>query len=603
MSKDRYLLIRTALSKSPRQLGGILDRKLRNRIFPRIPIDFDRRYERQIPDTVVFDAHPLRNDLDCLRNALSASERKSCRRRSNSFSGGTVTFLNRSRQLEDPGTVQSDDERLEGLPRLWYLKLAGFEPLEWLVFGFNDPEVADVDVERFDAWIHEFQVEHEIGSKSGYLRGAWTPYAVSHRIINLSRYAAWKGELAESIQRFLFKNLLFLEKHIEADVGGNHLIENGTALVLGGAVFPEHGHRFVDRGIDVLQHAITEQFLDDGYHYERSPMYHLAVTERLLSVCAVVKTRNKDIPETLRRVTGDAHSFIEHLITPDGTIPLLNDAVFGETFGATSTVRYGNRLGFAEEAIPTIDASGLVWFDQRDLLVLADYGASGPENLLVHTHNDPFTICVWVGGTRVITDTGTYDYQPGTKRQRSRSIRGHNTAHPEGLEPAAYDGRFLMADRLEPTVSMQRGSVDVVYGVYSAPESDYEHRRWLVNGDGWILVWDSIAHEHDLVSRLHSAPGIEIQRDPQPRFVSDGENILHTHPLQVVEISIEVTPHFPEFGIETQRKSLVFRSSRQSFGYLLSEDTESSVSVEATDSSLESVTVSGEKIELPEVES
>lgn len=601
MSRDRFLFIRTALRKSPQQLSRILDRKLRNRIVPRLPIDFDRRYERQIPDNAVFNADPLKEDLNWLRNALSATERTWYRHRSNEFVGGSVTFLNRSRHLKDPATVQSDDERLEGLPRLWYLKLAGFEPLEWLVFGFDDPESTDVDLESFDTWIREFHIDQCIGSESGYLRGAWTPYAVSHRIINLSRYAAWTGELTESNQRFLFKNLLFLEKHIEEDVGGNHLIENGAALVLGGAVFPQHGHRFVERGIDVLQHAVTEQFLDDGYHYERSPMYHLAVTERLLSVCAVGKTLNNDIPEAIRKGTGEAHAFIEHLITPDRKIPLLNDAVFGETFEGSSIVRYGNRLGFDEQITPTIDASGLVWLDQHDLFVLADYGASGPKNLLAHTHNDPFTICVWVGGTRVITDTGTYDYQPGTRRQRSRGVRAHNTAHPEGTEPAAFDGRFLMADRLEPTVGMHRGSVDVLYGVYSEP-AEYEHQRWLVNGDGWILVWDSIAHEHNLVSRLHTAPGIEIRRDPQPRFVKNGEKILHTHPLQVEAISIVETTHFPKFGVETQRGSLVFRNSGQSFGYLLSEEKMSSVSVEATDSNLECVIVGGEQFDIPEVE-
>lgn len=600
--KKYELLIRTALQRSPRQLGGIVERKFRNRVLPRIPVNFDGRYAARVPDDLVLQPEPHGVVLQQLQNALTKQVRKSYRDRTLEFLEGSVTFLNRRRQIDEPGTVRPDDSRLEGLPRLWYLKLAGFTPLEWAMLGFDESKSMANGPERFDTWIRTFANEQRIGMDTGYLRGAWTPYAVCHRIITLTKYAVWHNGLEKKAVEFLYKNLLFLDKHVEEDVGGNHLIENGAALVAGGLVFAKYGNRFVRRGIEILQQACSKQFLEDGYHYERSPMYHIAVTERLISICLLLDAADRSIPEQVHETAAQAHAFIEHLTASDSDIPLLNDSVYGEALSPMACSRYGRSAALADQANPELDASGLVWIQQDSGMLLADFGASGPENLLAHTHNDPFTICVWVDEQPVITDTGTFDYQSGKRRQRSRSIRAHNTAHPKGVEPVEFGGRFLMADRLNPTISMNGTNRRVLSGEYTAPDANYSHQRTIIEGPDWWFIWDVLDSNSTIVSRLHSAPGIDINIDTPIQFVEKGESRLQVHPIQTDSFSVKSTPYFPEFGVEKQRDSLVLYSDNRAIGYLLGLGQPESVSVTTDGSELRGVRVDGKQFKIPEVD-
>jgi hypothetical protein len=595
---DYELLARTALSKSPKQLTGVISRKIRNRFVHRLPVDFDARYERRIPDGFTFDIGPHGRNLQEIRDVLAEKERRLYRSRVEEFLDGSVSFLNRRREIKNPAKLQPEDPQIEELPRLWYLKLVGFEPLEWVTLGFGDVQSLTGSPNQLDQWVREAAKRHRVGSRLGYLRGYWTPYAVCLRIINLTRYAAWRGGVNQRVQEFLFKNLLFLQNHIEGDVGGNHLIENGAALVSGGLAFRDSGEQFVDRGIEVLQRAVHEQFLADGYHYERSPMYHLAVTERLLSVCSLLSKTERRIPDNLREATAEAHAFVEHLTEPNGVgdIPLLNDSVLGETLSAEACSQYGRDIGFAEKTKPVLDASGLTWLTQNEVSMLVDYGASGPEHLLAHTHNDPFTICVWADGETVLTDTGTFDYQPGKRRQQSRSVQSHNTAHPEGEEPVAFGGRFLMADRLQPVVTHVSDSWDVYHGNYSA---GYEHARTVVEGSNWWLVWDSVESNEPIVSHLHSAPGIEVQTDTRFRFINGEQVLLRGTPINADDISVDTTPYFPRFGVENDRKTVTLRTDGEGIGYVLSRQPIDSVSVEANGGTLMEICVDSEQFELP----
>ncbi len=47
---DTWLLLyHTVRNMKPTQVGGTLERKTRHAVVPRLPIDFDDRYEQQVP--------------------------------------------------------------------------------------------------------------------------------------------------------------------------------------------------------------------------------------------------------------------------------------------------------------------------------------------------------------------------------------------------------------------------------------------------------------------------------------------------------------------------------------------------------------------------
>lgn len=572
--KDRYdLLVRTAARKSPRQLSGIVLRKARNCVIPRLPVDIDKRYRRRIPDSLITDleAHSLDNQQ--LRSALSDHEKRQYQELCSEFTDGFVTFLNRTRRVSSPSEISSESNRFSELPRLWLIKSAAFEPFLWGVLGYETPDECDAFADRLNSWLESYTRTKSIGSHTGYLRGFWAPYAVSLRIITLSRYGAWKGGLTQEEKQFLYKNLLFLKNNVEWDVGGNHLIENGTALVVGGCVFPDEGDRFVEKGLDVLKSAVSTQFLDDGYHFERSPMYHLEVTKRMLSVVSILSTQEIDLPEWLTQTVVSACDFTEYLRPPDDRIPLLNDAAFGQAHQLETILAYASSIGVDGSFRESPGESDIYWYETDEITLLFDAGDSGPEHQMAHTHNDPSTILIWKGDSRVITDTGVFDYQPGENRTISRSVESHNTVQVDGAEPVNYGGRFRMSGAItSQTTTATTDKVSAVTTQYEVSECEpYQHRRTVYRGNDWLFVWDNVqAEASPYTSRLHAHPDVSVRRDKKDiAFVSEDGSKLCIKPIQVEEVDIETRPYFPKFGVELDRDVVKFRTSNRTFGYFV----------------------------------
>ncbi|HVR41432.1 MAG TPA: heparinase II/III family protein, partial [Thermoanaerobaculia bacterium] len=102
---------------------------------------------------------------------------------------------------------------------------------------------------------------------------AWDPYTISVRVPHWLRYAD-----DPVIQASIRKQLEFLANNIEHDIGGNHVIKNLRALILGNVE--------ADRAMKLLRHEVKEQILEDGGHIERTPMYHLEVLNDLRDINA-----------------------------------------------------------------------------------------------------------------------------------------------------------------------------------------------------------------------------------------------------------------------------------------------------------------------------
>jgi len=607
----RYrLLAKTAAGKTPRQLVGTLHRKARNRIVPGLPVDVDSWYQRHVPTDLDPDTTPHAADTQRLRIALSDEERARYRTLASDFADGWVTFLNRSREIPDPAAVAPDDERIREFPRLWYLKLAGFEPVRWGVLGYCEPGDSGEFARAVEAWLATTARQEAIASRPGYLRGFWTPYAVSLRIVTLCRYAGWLGGFPDRSAEFLYKNLLFLNRNVERDVDGNHLFENGTALVVGGVAFPAHGDRFVKAGLDVLESAAERQFLDDGYHYERSPMYHLAVTTRLLTALSVLREGDRGAPHWLEDISARSRAFLSYLRPPDGRIPLLNDSVLAEAEQLSTVAQYADALGV--ESAVELDGSAVTgesdlhWLSADPITMLVDAGDSGPPNQLAHTHNDPGTVLVWSSDTRLIVDTGTFDYQPGESRRTARSVRAHNTVQVGETEPVSYGGRFQMSGAVKTTTDRaESDAVDALVVAYSAgDDARYTHRRTIYAGPDWLLVRDNVDHAGteapSHTSRLQAHPAVTIEGDSPYQFVHETGPALSVRPIYAEKTAVATGRYFPRFGEENAREVLLLDSESRQSGYLLTADTVSATFNPADGPSGE-VSVDGERYRLPSV--
>lgn len=572
------LFYHTLSNMTVRQLAGVLERTVRQKAVPNLPVAFDDRYEQQIPDSLTPRPEPVRSVNARLRGCLQESERERYTERLGETEAGDVTFLNTTLSLGQDDGVAWTDPALDDHPQLWSIKLYGFEFLRWLVLGVEHPAEMPGAHARCRRWLQDWERSPEtaIGTEE-YLRGTWTPHSVSLRILNLSRYYGWcSGTETETaflsmLRRLIYKNALFLENHIEYEVGGNHLIENAAALVMAGVLFPETDRDWLETGVSILESA-QSQFLTDGGHFERSPMYHLIALTRYLTVLDLLGERGQPWPSALSAVGERATDYLRTVRPPDGRIPLLNDSVFGEAIRLDSCLAYSQELGIdTRPCNGVLPDSGLFWLGEGDDRLLVDGGEFGPSHLPAHSHNDLFAVLWWVDGHRLLTDTGTYHYAPTSRRQYSRSVEGHNTVQVGSREPVPIGGRYLAGRRPEPSVRYASvGDLtmfDGVYERYSFPGLSYTHRRRVFSAEDWWLLQDRVNCEESpsLCQRLHLHPQVSLNENP----VSGGgyalqvadEPVAYVRPLDTGSVSETTSPYFPEFGCERERSALLVESA------------------------------------------
>lgn len=585
------LFYHTVWNMSSSQLVGVLERTLRQKAVPLLPVDFDDRYERAVPDTLAVNPEPVRGALERLRGSLSSAEREQHANLVEGLRNGDVRFLNTTVTVDGGQGPAWFHPRLEDEPALWSLKLHGFEFLDWFVFSEETLESSHEARARAREWIRDWDrsTETDIGVE-GYLRGAWTPHAVSLRVLNLSRYYAWSlrdppsDAFLELVRKLIYKNALFLANHIEYDVGGNHLIENAAGLSMAGTLF-EDDDTFLETGIDIFESA-ESQFLEDGGHYERSPMYHLLTLARYLTVLDLLDESGRRRPDSLLAVTERATRFAAAIRPPDGRIPLCNDAVFDEAFRLDSVLEYARAVGIesSETDRPALPNSGYFWLGDGSDRMLVDGGPFGPADLPAHSHNDFFALLLWVDGHRLLTDTGTYHYAPSPRRQYSRSAAAHNTAQVGRTEPVPIGGQYLAGRRVHPHVRyVERGDLTVFegeYDRYALPNSTYRLRRCIYSAEDWWVVRDSVESDDSLTlrQRLHLHPQVTLGDHPESSegfsLLVEGTPLAHVLPMDCAVTTETESPYFPEFGLEEVRTSLVFEtpSDTERLTFLLSKE-------------------------------
>jgi hypothetical protein len=253
---------------------------------------------------------------------------------------------------------------------------------------------------------------------------------------------------------------------------------------------------------------------------------------------------------------------------PDGRIPLLNDAVYGEALALDDCLAYADAVDIETQTTDDCGAlpeSGYYWLGDDSDRLLVDGGRFGPPHLPAHSHNDLFSVLLWVDGTQLLTDTGTYEYAPTLRRQYARSVRGHNTVQVGTTEPVDIGGRYLAGKRLQPRVRYTSADghtvFDATYRKHSLQHASYTHCRRIVADEDWWLLRDSVTDTQSDAARsyLHFHPQVRVERhDGDDGFALsvDGTALAHLLPVGFTDVTRGTTPYFPAFGSEVMRPSL-----------------------------------------------
>lgn len=402
-----------------------------------------------------------------------------------------------------------------------------------------------------------------------YWTSDWNSFAVSIRsVVWMQQWAARRPDAASPFGRRLIgslaRQLAFLERNLETDIGGNHLLKNVKALLWAGRFFTgEAAVRWSALGMKVLARELPEQLLPDGLHFERSPAYHAQVTADLVE-CWTVHPEGLG-KDSLAAALGRAGQALADTTHPDGLSSLFNDGGLHMAY-APSTVldAIARQLGTAIVARPLFDLPAAGYFGLRGAgeLALVDCGPIGPDHLPAHAHGDVLSFEWSVGGRRVVVDTGVLEYAVGPDRARSRSTAAHNTVTLDGGDQAEFWSAFRVARRPRVTVGLyERRALGFVlegsHDGYAELAGGPRHVRRFDVRSHVIAVEDRVAGGagQAAVARLLLAPGLDLARAGGDHLiVGDGVRVrLRT----AAAVTVVDAPYWPDFGVEQRARQIV----------------------------------------------
>ncbi len=334
----------------------------------------------------------------------------------------------------------------------------------------------------------------------------WTvPLEVAIRAVNwIQAYTLFhSAKLPDSFMMLFLRSLythgLFIEYNLEyVRVPGNHFACNCLGLIALGTFFRDTraGRRWLALGTTFLEREILRQNTPDGVNFEKSVPYHRFVTEIYTLALLFAEKAESPFSHEYRARLEAMYGYMAVYMRPDGSAPMIGDADNGRILRFRAQEDFNNQADnlavgaalFGREdfaaAIPspspdvlfTLGPKAIRTYPKAKLsasvhgqyfpdggyiihrsayhhfmLDCGDYGKKGRGG---HGHNDCLSFDLWIGGSAIISDSGTGVYTSNRiLRDKLRSTRAHNTVWYKGKEQVEFAGVWkIKTDTTSPKI-------------------------------------------------------------------------------------------------------------------------------------------------------
>jgi uncharacterized heparinase superfamily protein len=466
-------------------------------------------------------------------------------------------FLNEDHSLES-----SSDWDNPQFSKLWRYNLHYFDDLN----AINADSRNDWHNELILKWLYENPPAFGSG---------WEPYPTSLRIINWVKWSLSGNKLSPESVHSLVIQIRWLSKHLEFHILGNHLFANAKALIYAGLFFnrPE-ADKWLSTGLDILKHEVQEQILNDGGHFERSPMYHAIILEDLLDLLNVSAAFPEKVPKQQllewQSIIEKMLYWLKSMLHPDREFSFFNDTVFGIASTFIELYEYAERLDINPEikieSLTHLRYSGYVRIECGSAVGLLDVAPIGPDYLPGHAHADTLSFELSLFGDRVFVNSGISQYGNDALRQKQRSTALHNTVCIDGADSSEVWAGFRVARRAYPgDLSVKNNNneikVSCCHNGYKRLPGKCVHTREWVFKDHSICITDKISGEYkSAMAKFYIHPDIKINT------VDDIQGIfnLKIPSGKVLEVTVKTSDTsalissqwYPEFGMSINNQCI-----------------------------------------------
>jgi hypothetical protein len=360
-----------------------------------------------------------------------------------SFSNRQFTFLNLSQQFSE----EIIDWNFNGKGKLWCYNL---NYMDYLLQVDMSKEKGIELIELFIIHLTDKSTGNE-------------PYPISLRGINWIKFLSIHKIQNQEIDKSLYIQYQILFNTIEYHLLGNHLLENGFSLLFGAFYFNDN--KLYSKAKQILMAELDEQILDDGGHFELSPMYHQIILDRLLDTINLLRNNEvfadqHQLLEQLTEKAGKMLAWLKNITFQNGEIPHFNDSTNNIAPTTNQLLDYASRLnlpvrrsfregGNQQPATSNLNlsTSGYRTFRGNNYECIVDVGHIGPNYIPGHAHADMLSFVLYVSNKPLIVDSGISTYEKNEQRQLERSTLSHNTVVVDDKSQSDVWGGFRVGKR------------------------------------------------------------------------------------------------------------------------------------------------------------
>lgn len=345
----------------------------------------------------------------------------------------------------------------------------------------------------------------------------------------------------------------------------------------------ERGKEFARLALQRLKRQIDTQVMDDGVHWEQSPMYHNEVLKCYLEVLRIAgkygETLPKDMvakikamayadkiwqrPDGCQPAEGDSDvTDVRDILSVCAYIfrdPVLKSGGF-EVLDYEGCWDYGMEAAKEYEAIEAKESEDTFvwlkesgnwylrsgWDEKADYLHVRSGGLGGG-----HGHFDKLHFELMIDGEDIFTDPGRFTYVDGTDRRRFKSARGHNVLLVDNEEYTKCLDSWGVAG-LQPPVNgaaARKGDYTYIQCAHLGyiEKGIFVNRRILAIGTKTYIIADEFYGNgtHTYSQHFHLAAGKNAEELTDNSFTVSGAQ----RKTRVVCLSDGVRSSAEEFGV------------------------------------------------------
>lgn len=342
------------------------------------------------------------------------------------------------------------------------------------------------------------------------LKDGLEPYTISLRCINWIKYLSKNKIQDDAINKSLYNQYLRLLDNLEYHILGNHLLENGLSLLFGAYYFKDDVLYL--KAKNIIEEELEEQILQDGAHFELSPMYHQIILDRVLDCIFLVKENpwkeNLELLNLMKLKATEMMSWLNEVTFKDGIIPMVNDSAFGIAPDTSSLLEYGENLKILPRKIQ-LSASGYRKFTNDSYELFTDVGEVGPTYQPGHAHADTFSFLLKTDKPFIV-DTGLSTYNMGEVREEERSTIYHNTVTINDENSSKVWSGFRVANRANVTIEKDREN-ELVASHNGYKNKGIKHTRSFKANASEILINDFINKDIEAQAHFHFHPDCKLE--------------------------------------------------------------------------------------------